>query len=165
LASNPSLNDQAVVYFDGLCEPRNPGGVATYGIVIYQKKKILYQEAGMAEAQPWTLEASNNVAEYSAVIRALEWLSKGGYQDRNIILRGDSRLIINQLNGKFKVRAKRLIELHNRAKKLLAEFGNVRLEWVRRELNKEADLLSRIAYSDYLRAQGKNKRPAGEFYC
>jgi ribonuclease HI len=140
------------VYFDGLCEPKNPGGIATYGIIIQKDNgETIHEESGLADAKPWSDEASNNVAEYSAVVRALEWLDKNGKHDTPIILRGDSRLIINQLKGEFKVKSLRIIELYDNAKKLLSRFKNLRMEWVDRDRNQEADRLSRIAYKKYLR--------------
>jgi ribonuclease HI len=139
-------NSQYIVYFDGLCEPKNPGGVATYGLVVKRDGETIHQDGGVAYAKPWTNEASNNVAEYSAVIRGLEWLKKNNLEEAPIILRGDSRLIINQLNKTFKVKAKRILELHAKASQLLSEFKQLRLEWVDRSKNKEADTLSRVAY-------------------
>src|SRR5579872_6617326 len=105
------LIEDYVVYFDGLCEPKNPGGIATYGIVVKHRGETVFQDAGLAYAKPWTDEASNNVAEYSAIIHGLEWLKKSNLQQARILLRGDSRLIINQLNKTFKVKAKRILEL------------------------------------------------------
>ncbi len=145
------------VYFDGLCEPRNPGGVATYGLIIFKNNNTLHEEGGIADAEPWSQEASNNVAEYSAIIHGLEWLKKEGMVDSKVVIRGDSKLIINQLSGKFKVKAIRLIELYLKARKLLSEFKSTKLEWVPRESNSEADLLSREAYARYLK-----KHPMGQ---
>jgi ribonuclease HI len=138
-----------VIYlnFDGLCEPRNPGGIATYGVVVSSGKIHLMEDGGLALAEPWSEEASNNVAEYSALIKGLEWLKSQGYSSHKIVIRGDSRLVINQLNGTFKVKAPRIVELYKRAKDLLDEFSDVRMSWIDRSENKEADLLSRIAYS------------------
>jgi ribonuclease HI len=146
---NDSDDSGYITYFDGLCEPKNPGGVATYGLVVKRNGETIHQDAGLAYAKPWTNEASNNVAEYSAIIHGLEWLKKNNLQKAPIIMRGDSRLIINQLNKTFKVKAKRIQELHAKASKLLSEFKNLRLEWVDRSQNKEADLLSRVAYRRY----------------
>jgi ribonuclease HI len=145
------FSDPYIVYFDGLCEPRNPGGVATYGLVVKKEGRTIFEGFGLAYARPWTNEASNNVAEYSALIHALEWLRKNELQGLPIIVRGDSRLIINQLSGVFKVKASRIIELYRRASKLLTEFKNLKLEWVERSLNSEADRLSRLAYHKFRR--------------
>ena len=142
-------SEATIAYFDGLCEPINPKGVATYGVVIKRQGNTLFEDSGLSFAKPWSVEASNNVAEYSAAIHALEWLKKNGLQDSPVVLRGDSRLIINQLKGKFKVKAARIRGLHERAAKLLLEFKNIRLEWVDRSKNSEADRLSRLAYRKY----------------
>jgi ribonuclease HI len=144
--------------FDGLCEPLNPGGVATYGVIIRKGTQVVFQESGLASAKPWSKEASNNVAEYSAAIRALQWFSENGLEKAPIVFRGDSKLIINQLNGTFKVKAPRIVELHRQAAALLAQFSNIRLEWVDRSKNSEADILSRIAYRKY-RAESRPRRP------
>lgn len=138
-----------VAYFDGLCEPINPGGVATYGIVIKKADRTLFQDCGLAFAKPWSKEASNNVAEYSAAIHALEWLKREELEKSRTILRGDSRLIINQLKGKFKTKAPRIIDLYRRASNLITEFSDLKLEWVERSKNQEADTLSRMAYRKY----------------
>jgi ribonuclease HI len=82
-------------------------------------------------------------------------MKKNNLQAAPIILRGDSRLIVNQLNKTFKVKAKRIVELHAKATLLLSEFKTARLEWVDRSKNKEADLLSRIAYHRYKKSVKK----------
>jgi|SRR5579872_1170196 len=135
--------------FDGLCEPVNPGGIATYGVIIRKGSEPVFQESGLAFAKPWTKEASNNVAEYSAAIKVLQWFKENGLQEAHIIIRGDSRLIINQLRGEFKVKAPRIVGLYRQASKLLSEFTDIKLEWVDRSRNSEADLLSRMAYRKF----------------
>ena len=132
--------------FDGLCEPVNPGGIATYGVIVRRGKVHLLEDSGLAFAKPWSDEASNNVAEYSALIKGLEWLKANDFFGSQIIVRGDSSLVINQINGKFKVKAKRILELNKRAKDLIQQFRNLKFDWVDRSQNKEADRLSREAY-------------------
>jgi ribonuclease HI len=145
--AKPGGAETIFLNFDGLCEPINPGGIATYGVVIRQGKVHLLEDDGLAFAKPWTYEASNNVAEYSALIRGLEWLKDHKMRCSKIIVRGDSILVINQLKGTYKVKAARILLLYKRAKELLGEFKALRFEWVDRSQNKEADLLSRIAYA------------------
>lgn len=141
-------DDKDTIYlnFDGLCEPVNPRGIATYGVVVRKGKVHLLEDCGLAFAKPWSDEASNNVAEYSALIKGLEWLKAHGFFDSQIIVRGDSSLVINQINGRFKVKAKRILEFHRRARDLIQQFRNMRFEWVDRSQNKEADSLTREAY-------------------
>jgi ribonuclease HI len=138
-----------VVYFDGLCEPVNPGGIATYGVVIRKGSQILFEENGLAEAEPWSDDASNNVAEYSALIRGLRWLKENGYSSSNVLVKGDSRLVVNQLRGDFKVKAPRIVTLFHQAKELISSFKNFQIQWIERSENSEADLQSRIAYSKF----------------
>ena len=101
----PAKEKPYIMNFDGLCEPKNPGGVATYGVTIKKDGKTIHEESGIAEAEPWTAEASNNVAEYSGIIKGLQWLAEQGLSKFPVIVRGDSKLVINQLSGKFKVKA------------------------------------------------------------
>ena len=65
--------DMITLYFDGLCRPRNPGGVATYGYVIYKDGKKVKRGYGVVGSGTGM---TNNVAEYSALKRAAEWVSR-----------------------------------------------------------------------------------------
>jgi ribonuclease HI len=76
-------SNEIQVYFDGLCQPYNPGGIACYAFVILakkgheQKQQQQYSEYGLA-AEPFSDNATNNVAEYTGIIKALEWLLEKG---------------------------------------------------------------------------------------
>jgi len=135
------------LYFDGLCLPKNPGGVACYGFVVYENGKELSRGYGLA-ARPWSEEATNNVAEYVGLLKGLEWISRNRPKE-DVTVRGDSRLIVMQMAGKFKVRSKRLRPLHERCKMLESKLGNVVYEWVPRETNREADRLTEEAYREF----------------
>lgn len=139
---------KVTVYFDGLCEPRNPRGVAAYGYVIYVDGVRFSSGRGLA-AEPWSEMASNNVAEYTALIQALKWLLENGYME--VVVRGDSQLVIRQMTGRYAVRASRIIPLYERAVELASKFRSVRFEWVPRDENWEADYESELAYADYWR--------------
>jgi len=137
------------MFFDGLCEPKNPGGVATYGFVLYKDNVHLHSEYGLA-AEPCGDNATNNVAEYTGMLKGLEWLvDKKLKEDLEVF--GDSQLVIQQMNGKYKLRAAKLRPLYSRAKELSSQFVSITFRWVRREDNREADRLSREAYKDYRR--------------
>lgn len=140
-----------VVNTDGLCQPENPGGIAAYGWVAYQGEEKIGEGYEVVAEGP---EATNNVAEYSGVIAALEWLLKNNFQNKEIILRSDSQLCIYQLQGQYRVKAPRIIPLYSKAVQLLAQFKNITLEWVPREENEEADMLSRKAKEEY---EGKSE--------
>ena len=143
--------DQVVTFIDGACEPKNPGGVATYGFVVYLDGKEVGRGSGLA-TEPWTERASNNVAEYTALIRALEELLVLGLEQSDVEVRSDSRLLVRQVNGEYAVNAARLKPLHKRVNELLPQFERLRLKWVPREENTKADALTRDAYASYLQA-------------
>lgn len=90
---------------------------------------------------------TNNVAEYTAVVRTLEEARVLGATD--VTLRADSELLIRQLEGRYKVKAEHLKPILAQIRALLSEFDSVRLEHVRREFNVRADELANNAL-DYL---------------
>jgi len=139
------------VYFDGACEPVNPGGIATFGFVIYKDGEMLKSEKGLA-CEPFSSYASNNVAEYTAMLKALEFMVEDGLCDEHahITVKGDSQLTIRQMNGMYAVRALRIIPLFKRAKKLTKKIKNIQFVWVPREQNTIADDLSHQAYTEYV---------------
>jgi ribonuclease HI len=139
------MNDTAVIYCDGLCEP-NPGGTATYGWVIYWNGKPARQGYGFVCQGEG---ATNNVAEYTAAIVALEHLIEKHYGG-NVLLRSDSQLLINQLKGSWQVRAERIIPLFQKVRMLAGSFARVEYEWIPREQNREADSLSWQAYHEHV---------------
>jgi ribonuclease HI len=88
------------------------------------------------------------MAEYTALIRALEWLLANNHQNKKIIVRGDSQLIICQIERNFKVKAPNIIPLYRDAMSLIPKFKHVQFELIPREQNKEADRLSNLAYQE-----------------
>ncbi|HEY9385739.1 MAG TPA: ribonuclease HI [Nitrososphaeraceae archaeon] len=151
--------EEAEVYFDGLCQPYNPGGIACYAYLIQQyshkesKKVIIHSDHGLA-TEPFSRHSSNNVAEYTALIKALEWLILNNYNSRNrnnkVIVRGDSQLVIYQIKGKYKVRKSYIVTLYQRANDLISCFKNIEFEWVPRHKNTHADTLSIQAYQEFI---------------
>ena len=133
-------------YFDGLCDP-NPGGVATYGFVVKRDGKKIHEGHGLAVA-PKTPQATNNVAEYTGLIKALEWLAEQKVKGP-IVVRGDSDLVIKQIRGEYKVKSGLLAPLHRRAGELASRFDSLDFEWIQRERNTEADRLTNLAYAEY----------------
>src|ERR671931_2200478 len=106
------------VNFDGLCQPCNPGGTACFAFIVNNKEEsTIHSEYGLA-----AYDSTNNVAEYTGTIKALEWLLKNNLTNENIIARGDSRLVINQIKRHFKVKAPNIIPLYYEAKSLISKF-------------------------------------------
>lgn len=94
----------------------------------------------MAEIARGIGETTNNVAEYTAVIEGLETAAALGA--RSVTLRSDSQLLINQLTGRYRVKAPHLQPLHRRARSIAAGFERISFEHVPREENVEADRLA-----------------------
>lgn len=129
------------IYFDGLCRPRNPGGVATYGYVIYRDTEKIKTGYGVVGSGA---EMTNNVAEYSALKHAAEWVCRNTTTDE-IVIKGDSQLVIHQMNGTWQVKSETSRKFVPDIKRIL-KGRKARFVWIPRKKNAEADLLSNSAY-------------------
>lgn len=94
--------------------------------------------------------ATNNVAEYEAILRGLRKLVEEyppeTLKDSKLAIRMDSKLVIEQLSGRYKVKHPNLVPRYLEVKNLLARhFGPVTFEHVYRERNKDADALANKA--------------------
>ena len=98
--------------------------------------------------RPYSENATNNVAEYSAAIQALERLRGLGYIGA-VEVYGDSQLVIRQMNGEYQVRADHLRSYHEWLRKLAGSFVSVSWTWVPREQNGRADALSKQAIAEH----------------
>jgi ribonuclease HI len=120
-----------LIHTDGASRA-NPGPAA-FSYVIERPGEPDVEEMGRLR------DTTNNVAEYTAMIRALDHaLQLGG---RKVVLRSDSELMVQQMSGKYKVKNEGLLPLYRKACSLVAKFESVKFEHVRREYNKRADAL------------------------
>ena len=87
--------------------------------------------------------ASNNVAEYKSLIFALEYSLEKNYLNLEIFL--DSKLVVEQINGNFKVKSDNLKKLNSDALNLLKKFDSISIKHIYREQNKRADQLANMA--------------------
>lgn len=140
-------------YFNGLCEPVSPGGIATYGYVIYRNKMEVASGYGVIGAGMLGDDTSNSIAEYHALIKLLEKVIELGIR-KDIEVYSDSQLVINQINGVYRVRSRKLRPLYEIVLELLNILQNVKLVWVPKEMNREADRLSYKAYIDFMNRYG-----------
>ncbi len=143
-----------LVTFDGLCEPKNPGGVATFGFTVDRDGKRVHEGSGLA-AKPYTSEATNNVAEYVGMLKAIEWLVEKGLQKESVLIKGDSQLVIRQMQGEWKVKSPLLAPFHRKARELSMKFPSLKFDWMPREQNAAADALTNRAYAEYTGAKVK----------
>lgn len=128
------------VWYDGCCEPVNPGGNASFGAVIKRGEEILWSRSGYIGSGEGM---SNCVAEYAGMIGALEKLLSLGLQDADILVRGDNMMTIRQMEGRWRAKRGLYIPYYSLCKSLVARFSRIRFEWIPRELNGEADALSK----------------------
>lgn len=119
------------IYTDGGARG-NPGPAGT-GVVIEQHGKIV-ETVGA-----YIGEATNNQAEYSALLAGLDRASR--YTDTDLRCVLDSELVVRQLNGEYRIRSEQLRKLADQANHLAQRFRSVSYEHVRREGNVLADKL------------------------
>ena len=100
--------------------------------------------------------ATNNQAEYTAVIEGLKRARELGASD--VLVRSDSRLLVEQLAGRFRVKNPTLQRLHREARGVAAAFERIRFEHVPRERNVEADHLANEGVDAWLAAGGSAVR-------
>lgn len=125
-----------IAYIDGASR-YNPGP-AGIGVCIFDDQgKIL------KEVSEFLGEATNNVAEWSAYIRALE--ASRDLRGSELIVFTDSQLLCEQVRGSYKVREPRLQVLYKKAKGLEKLFNKVSVTLIPREKNKLADRLAKRA--------------------
>ena len=111
----------------------NPGNAAI-GIIAKDKNKVVF------EISEYIGKTTNNVAEYSALIRALEELLILGYKEAHFI--SDSQLIVEQIKGNYRVKDENLKILYHQAKALIQKMSSFSIKHVVREENKTADDLA-----------------------
>ncbi len=112
---------------------RNNPGPAGIGIVIYDELGNIIEEH-----KEYIGKATNNVAEYTALVIAIKRAQK--FEPEEIECRLDSELVVKQLTGVYKVKEPGMKELFNQIKDLIF-FKNITFSHIRREFNKEADKL------------------------
>lgn len=122
------------LFFDG-CSKGNPGRAGA-GAVLYDVNGAEV----FAESVFVGPIATNNEAEYAGLILGLTEALKHGITELHV--RGDSQLVMRQMQGKYKVNSSNLVPLHQSATTMASKFTKIDFEHVYRESNKRADALS-----------------------
>ena len=118
----------------------NPGPAAIAAVV---------QEPGggvLEESAERIGRATNNVAEYRALLLGIERAAELGASELELV--GDSELVVKQVKGEYKVKDATMRELHGQVKEALRDFESWSIRHVRREHNAEADRLVNAALDD-----------------
>jgi len=125
-----------IAYVDG--GARGNPGPAGYGVAIED-------ELGrpVAELSEYLGRQTNNYAEYSGLLAALNYTNRHGFKALKVI--SDSELMVKQISGEYKVSSPVLKELHQRAMKLIEQLECFEIRHVLREKNRDADRLANLA--------------------
>lgn len=134
-------SDELLIYCDG--GSRGNPGPAALGVSIQTRDGEEIEGIGEILGV-----GTNNFAEYSAVIKALERAASLGA--RTVHIRSDSKLLVEQLRGNYKIKSKNLIPLVLRVREAARAFEQVSYEHVRREQNVRADELVNLALDGLL---------------
>ncbi|MFH8119466.1 MAG: ribonuclease HI family protein [Candidatus Aenigmatarchaeota archaeon] len=120
------------IWIDGVCEP-NPYGDTGIGIYFEDGTEI------SRKIEP----ATNNVAEYTALLTAMEEAIRRNIEEVEILT--DSQLLVNQVSGNWKIESETSRKFVPRIRKLKKNFKKFKLRWIPREENEKADMLSKKA--------------------
>lgn len=140
--------NQFIIEFDGSCEPHNPGGWMTWAYVIRAGETV--ENVGIIRPVP---SNTNNVAEWYALGYGLKHITemRGMVDPFELIIRGDSKLVVNQISGTWKCNKAHLAGLRDRCLERLESIKRMGMskwsaEWIPREQNERADALGRKIY-------------------
>ena len=128
-------HDEYVLFFDG-CSKNNPGPSGA-GAVLYHNGVEIWSKAVFVGHKE-----TNNVAEYTGMIVGIKRAAEMGI--RRLVVKGDSNLVVQQMNGKFRVNADHIKPLHATAKNIIRNFDSIQFVHVYRHLNQRADELSNM---------------------
>lgn len=123
---------EAIASIDG--GARGNPGPAAYGVVVRNARGDV-----LAELSDYLGLQTNNFAEYSGLLAALEYAAQARYQSFKVL--SDSELLVRQMQGRYKVSSPGLRPLYDKARLLVNRFQVFAIEHVLREKNKEADRL------------------------
>lgn len=133
----------------------NPGP-ASYAVILRGPDGATRFEVGK-----YIGRATNNVAEYYALITALDYAASQRIE--RLLVRSDSELLVRQMQGRYKVNSADLRPLYERARKLAHGFAYFAVEHVPREQNQEADQLANIALDRTGSRSGGGSEPGAAF--
>ncbi|MFG3620239.1 bifunctional RNase H/acid phosphatase [Nocardia sp. NPDC047654] len=131
---------EVIVEADG--GSRGNPGPAGYGAVVYDAGRVRV----LAERREFLGIATNNVAEYRGLIAGLEAAAELGAE--SVLVRMDSKLVVEQMSGRWKIKHAALIPLADRARRIAAGLGRVTYSWIPRAENSHADRLANEAMDE-----------------
>jgi ribonuclease HI len=138
-------NPVYTAYFDGAYGPTDRGVMAAYGALIIQEGQTIWKYSELVYPEQGNeSQTSNNVAEYCGLIAVLKYLINLGVQHESIMVYGDSKMVIQQMFGSWRIKEGRYVPYALQAKVLCRAFSNLHGQWIPREQNTVADALSKV---------------------
>ena len=128
------------IQFDGGARP-NPGEMGI-GVVLIEDGNIITE---ISKKLPDY--GTNNIAEYMALLTGISKALELGW--KHVMIEGDSKLVINQVNGAWKINKEHLKSLYAQVVKELSKFDSYTINWIPREKNSIADKLASKALLGY----------------
>ncbi len=141
------LKTGIVMHTDGCAEPKNPGHMGI-GVVFKKGSNIT------KTISEYIGHGSNNIAEYTAVVKGLEYAIKRRWRIKTIV--SDSEVVINQVKGKWQINHDHLQNFVDSVRDLLPKVGNPRFIWVASADN-IADKPSKDALIELIKSSKKGK--------
>ena len=121
------------LYVDGASQPqKKKAGIG--GVIYLNDSEIENFSENIGEA-------TNNEAEYRAMLKGIDLLKK--YEPEKVFIFADSELVVKQINGEYRVKNARMKQLYGKVMNALQQFPHLAVEHVPREQNKRADQLSK----------------------
>ena len=127
-----------IIFTDGASRG-NPGPSSCGFLIQDFRGKTLYEEGKYLGIN------TNNFAEYSGVLNALVYIRKNFHHISEINFFMDSKLVVEQLSGRYKIKSPSLKILIDQIRELEKGFPHISFQHIRRELNTKADLLANLA--------------------
>ena len=142
----PDSDDTIVAYCDG--GSRGNPGAAGFGVYIQDASGAV-----LAELSQYLGTRTNNFAEYSALLAALDFALTKGHRSLRVV--SDSELMVKQMKGQYRVNSPELRPLYEEAKRRASQLARFQIQHVLRDKNRHADRLANLAMD-----RGTGKAPA-----
>lgn len=131
--------------FDGGCAPKNPGGTASYGFILYKNDIEVSRGSGIIGQGDLM---SNNLAEFYALYYGLQKFHEFSKENDKLLVQGDSNLVVNIMKGKWRAHPSKLyytgyIQAKTALTFTVSAHVEVKFEWIPREKNQDCDDLTK----------------------
>jgi len=137
------------IFFDGACHnvPEDPNPIMGIGMAVFADGRYCPDFSEAENYRHHIIRGTNNIAEWRGAVIAMRFASQLKQHitlDEQIIVYSDSQIIAEQFNGRYQIKDDNFKEFYEQAKEFAKIAGVERIEWIPRERNRYADVLSKI---------------------